>query len=41
MKDELNPKLWNKDFTINPKVRKNLLQIARDFIKFTKIKYLI
>ncbi len=38
MKDELNPKIWDKDFTINPKVRKNLLQIAKDFIEFVKIK---
>lgn len=37
MQDKLNPKIW-KDFTINPKVRKNLLQIAKDFIEFIKIK---
>src|ERR1035437_8338537 len=40
MKDELNKKVWNPDFTINPKVRKNLLQIAKDFIEFVKIKNL-
>jgi len=38
--DKLNPKIWNEDFTINQQVRKNLLQIANDFIKFTKIKNL-
>ena len=38
MKEELNPKVWDKDFNINPKVRKNLLQIAKDFIAFIKIK---
>ena len=36
MKEELNPKVWDKDFNINPKVRKNLLQIAKDFIAFIK-----
>lgn len=40
MRDELNPKIWNEDFTINPAVRKNLLQIAKDFIEFVKIKNL-
>jgi hypothetical protein len=40
MKDELNPKIWNKDFTINTDVRKNLLKIAKDFVQFVKIKNL-
>lgn len=38
MQDKLNPKIWNDDFTINQKVRKNLLQIAKDFVEFVKIK---
>ena len=40
MKEKLNDKIWNKDLTINQKVRKNLLQIAKDFIEFIKIKNL-
>lgn len=40
MKDQLNTKIWNEDFTINPLVRKKLLQIAKDFIEFVKIKNL-
>lgn len=40
MKDELNPKIWNKDLTINPEVRKNLLKISKDFIEFVKLKNL-
>lgn len=38
MTNELHPKFWNDDGTIKPDVRKNLLQIARDFITFTKVK---
>ena len=40
MKDTLTPKIWNEDLTINPEVRKNLLQISKDFIEFVKIKNL-
>ena len=40
MKDNLNDKVWNKDLTINPTVRKNLLKIAKDFVEFIKIKNL-
>ena len=36
----LNPKIWLSDDKINPEVRKNLLQIAKDFAKFVKIKKL-
>ena len=40
MKDELNPKIWNSDLTINSEVRKNLLKIAKDFVEFVKLKNL-
>lgn len=40
METTLNPKIWVNDDTINPEIRKNLLQIARDFIKFVKVKKL-
>ena len=40
MKDTLQSNIWNKDFTINPDVRKNLLKIAKDFVEFVKIKNL-
>jgi len=36
----LNPKIWLSDDKIHPEVRKNLLQIAKDFIKFVKVKKL-
>jgi hypothetical protein len=38
--DELNLKFWDINDNLNPKVRKRLLQIAKDFIEFTKIKNL-
>jgi len=40
MYDKLNPKIWDLQNNLYPKIRKNLLQIAKDFIQFTKIKNL-
>jgi len=40
MKNELNPKIWNDESTINPEVRKNLLTVAKDFMEFVKLKNL-
>lgn len=40
LKTKLNDKIWNEDSTIKFEVRKNLLQIAKDFIQFVKIKNL-
>ena len=40
MQTTLNNKIWVSDDKINPEVRKNLLQIAKDFVKFVKIKHL-
>lgn len=40
MKNKLNEKFWEKDGKLNTQVRKNLLQIAKDFIAFTKVKNL-
>jgi len=40
MKDTLNVDIWSGDNKIDSKVRKNLLQIARDFIEFVKVKNL-
>jgi hypothetical protein len=37
---ELHPKFWKSDSTINADVRKTLLQLAKDFIEFTKVKNL-
>ena len=40
-KDNLNSKIWKEganDITINPKVRKKLLEIANEFIEFLKVK---
>ena len=37
---ELHPEFWEKDGTIRADVRKTLLQIAKDFIEFTKVKNL-
>ena len=31
LKDELNPKIWNKDSELDSEVREQLLQIAQDF----------
>ena len=31
LKDELNPKVWNKDSELDSEVREQLLQIAKDF----------
>ncbi len=39
MSTTLHPKFW-KDSKLSPKVRKNLLQIAQDFLSFVKIKKL-
>ena len=40
IKKKLYPKIWNKDDTINPDVRKKLIEIAKDFIEYTKVKNL-
>ena len=37
---KLHTKFWKNDGTINAEVRKNLLQMAKDFIEFTKVKNL-
>jgi hypothetical protein len=31
LKDELNPKLWNKEFELDSEIREQLLQISQDF----------
>jgi len=38
MIEKLSPKFWSPDGNIKSDVRKNLLQIAKDFISFTKVK---
>lgn len=40
MQTTLHPKIWQTDDKINPEVRKSLLQIAKDFIKYVKVKKL-
>ena len=40
MSTTLHPKIWHTDDKINPEVRKSLLQIAKDFIKYVKVKKL-
>lgn len=40
MKNSLNEKIWKSEDKIHPEVRKNLLQIAKNFIESTKIKNL-
>lgn len=37
IKDELNPKVWDDQTTLNREVRKQLLQIANDFYESTEI----
>lgn len=37
-KDNLNIDIWEDDDKLNPKIRKQLLKIALEFIKFLKIK---
>ena len=36
----LNTKIWNSDNSLKKEVRKNLLRVANDFVKFLKIKNL-
>lgn len=38
IKDELNPKIWNKDSELDDEVREQLLQIAQDFYESTELK---
>ena len=43
-KDNLNSKIWKEsanDITINPKVRKKLLEIANEFIEFLKVDVVV
>jgi predicted nucleotidyltransferase len=41
VKDELNPKFWNKNKELNPKVRNRLLQIAEEFVEFLKVPVVV
>lgn len=40
METTLNPKIWETDDKLKPEIRKALLQLTKDFIKFVKIKHL-
>ena len=39
-KQTLNPKLWNSNSELNPRIRKRLLTIAKDFYDFLEIQTL-
>lgn len=45
LKDELNPKIWekskNKEYSMRPKVRAHLLEIANDFIESLKVDVIV
>ena len=37
---KLNTKIWDSDDSLKKEIRKNLLRVANDFVKFLKIKNL-
>lgn len=41
VKKELNPKFWNDNKKLNPKVRERLLEIAEEFIGFLKVPVVV
>ena len=41
IRDELNPKVWDKNNTLNKKVREKLLEVATEFIDFLGVPILV
>ena len=40
-KDELNPKIWNEDLSLNSDVREKLLEISHEFIDFIGVPLVV
>ena len=40
-KDELNPKIWNEDLSLNREVREKLLEISNEFIDFIGVPLVV